>query len=113
MSKRGLLSLTAIVVFGVLVSACTGTATPALQPPTDTPVPEVVVEPTEEVKPTEEVVAQAPTEEPTAEPTQEEVATPTEEAVKPELKTGLVATDPADVNLASGRHTLVEFFAFW
>jgi hypothetical protein len=29
------------------------------------------------------------------------------------LKTGLVATDPGTVQLASGKPQLVEFFAFW
>ena len=29
------------------------------------------------------------------------------------IRTELHATDPASVNLASGKPTLVEFFAFW
>ncbi|HEY4665685.1 MAG TPA: hypothetical protein VIH26_00145 [Anaerolineales bacterium] len=29
------------------------------------------------------------------------------------IRTELAATDPATVNLASGKPTLVEFFAFW
>ncbi len=42
---------------------------------------------------------------PTLEPQPEEaVATPRSE---------LTATDPTGVNLASGKPTLVEFFAFW
>ena len=31
----------------------------------------------------------------------------------PTIRTELAATDPATVNFASGRPTLVEFFAFW
>ena len=31
----------------------------------------------------------------------------------PTVRTELAATDPATVNLASGKPTLVEFFAFW
>ena len=45
-------------------------------------------------------------EEPKLEETAEEVMVPTPKA-------GLVSTDPAVVNLASGEIQLVEFFAFW
>lgn len=31
----------------------------------------------------------------------------------PTLRPGLEATDPASVDLASGKPTLLEFFAFW
>jgi len=31
----------------------------------------------------------------------------------PTIRTELAATDPTTVNLASGKPTLVEFFAFW
>ena len=31
----------------------------------------------------------------------------------PTIRTALAATDPATVNLASGKPTLVDFFAFW
>ena len=34
-------------------------------------------------------------------------------APTPTLRTGQEATDPATVNLASGKPTLVKFFAFW
>lgn len=105
--RRGFFSIIVIFAFGLLIGACSGTATQAVLPPTDTPVLPVVVEPTEEV------IGQVPTEEIVAEPTQAEVVPPTEEPQKPELKTSLVATNPGDVNLASGKHTLVEFFAFW
>ena len=36
-----------------------------------------------------------------------------EHADPPPLKTGLVATNPSEVNLASGDLQLIEFFAFW
>jgi hypothetical protein len=32
---------------------------------------------------------------------------------EPIIRTELAATDPATVDLASGKPTLVEFFAFW
>ena len=38
---------------------------------------------------------------------------PVTEQVRPPVRTELAATDPATVNLASGKPTLVEFFAFW
>jgi hypothetical protein len=34
-------------------------------------------------------------------------------APTPTLRSGQEATDPATVNLASGKPTLVKFFAFW
>lgn len=37
---------------------------------------------------------------------------PTQPAA-PTIRTELAATDPATVNLASGKPSLVEFFAFW
>jgi hypothetical protein len=36
-----------------------------------------------------------------------------EQASPPPIKTALEASDPARVNLASGKPTLLEFFAFW
>lgn len=36
-----------------------------------------------------------------------------EPAAPIEVRTGLAATDPNSVDLASGTPTLVEFFAFW
>jgi len=40
-------------------------------------------------------------------------ATATDTPPVPDVKTGLEATNPADVKLASGKVQLVEFFAFW
>jgi hypothetical protein len=36
-----------------------------------------------------------------------------EVAVPPPVKTGLEATNPSTVNLATGKPQLIEFFAFW
>lgn len=36
-----------------------------------------------------------------------------QQAYPPPIKTGLVATNPSTVNLASGDLQLIEFFAFW
>ncbi|MGW8224298.1 MAG: hypothetical protein ACWGOY_01095, partial [Anaerolineales bacterium] len=36
-----------------------------------------------------------------------------EQASLPPIKTALEASDPAGVNLVSGKPTLLEFFAFW
>jgi hypothetical protein len=63
----------------------------AQQEPDDTPLP---------------VQEETPTQEP--EPQVEEIA-----EVKPTPKSGLEATDPTTVSLASGEPMLVEFFAFW
>lgn len=40
-------------------------------------------------------------------------ATATDTPPVADVKTGLEATNPADVQLASGKVQLVEFFAFW
>jgi hypothetical protein len=40
-------------------------------------------------------------------------ATATDTPPVPDVKTGLEATNPAEVQLASGKVQLVEFFAFW
>jgi hypothetical protein len=54
---------------------------------------------------------------PTAPPAPEatEAAAPTDAppAAAPTARTGLEASDPTSVDLASGTPTLVEFFAFW
>jgi hypothetical protein len=40
-------------------------------------------------------------------------ASPPEPSATPTVRPGLEATDPESVNLASGKPTLLEFFAFW
>jgi hypothetical protein len=110
MVQREKLFLLIALLLGLVMSACTGTKTQEVVPPTDAIGVEVEREPT-----------QGESTDPTTEPTQaaevesapEEVSTPTEETQKPELKTSLVSTDPESVNLTSGKPTLVEFFAFW
>jgi hypothetical protein len=62
--------------------------------------------------PTTEAVSE-PVEAETEEPTQEEAAAETEAATKPVVRSELEATDPTTVLLASGKPTLLEFFAFW
>ena len=54
----------------------------------------------------QESEAQAPASEPIA-PVEQEQAAPIV------VREGLAATNPANVNLANGTPTLVEFFAFW
>ena len=50
--------------------------------------------------------------EPAIDPTAVPLAEPSQEAV-PTAREGLEATDPSAVVFASGKPTLVEFFAFW
>ncbi len=45
--------------------------------------------------------------------TQPSAPTPSEAPPTPTLRPELQATDPTTVDLASGKPTLVEFFAFW
>ena len=71
------------------------------------PAPTAVIEP--EIKPTV-VSTTAPSLPPAALDTP---APSVEVAPTPTLRQGQEATDPATVNLASGKPTLVKFFAFW
>jgi uncharacterized membrane protein len=43
----------------------------------------------------------------------EEQVPPPEPSATPTARPGLEATDPESVHLASGKPTLLEFFAFW
>ena len=99
--------LALLFLLGLVLSACTTTPIPENAQPTDTPVFADASEPTLEA------VVEAPMDAPLVETTSEEAASPTEGSSPPEIKTGLVATDPGSVTLNSGRNTLVEFFAFW
>ena len=112
MNKRLRSTLMLVFILSILIGACTGTATQADLPPTATSTTVAEVAPTQEAS-GQEVVVEDATEVPVVEPTQVEVVVPTEAIPKPELKTALVATDPGDVDLTSGKPTLVEFFAFW
>jgi hypothetical protein len=89
------------LIFPIFLTACQGDRS------APEPGPPVVEEPTQESlsvtesqeKPT---IDSAPP--PVTEPSPDVVPTPRE---------GLEATDPSTVVLASGKPTLVEFFAFW
>jgi hypothetical protein len=105
--KREFASISLLLLLGFFLSACSGGATQVFIPPTATDVVQVDQEPTEEI-----VVDQA-TDTPVVEDTPELKILATEEPRIPTRKTALVATDPESVNLASGKPTLVEFFAFW
>ena len=107
MKEKKILFLALLFLLGLVLSACTTTPTPESAQPTDTPVF------ADNSEPTSEAVVEAPTDAPLAESTPEELASPTESSSPPEIKTGLVATNPGSVTLNSGRNTLVEFFAFW
>jgi hypothetical protein len=108
LNRKTLLSLGLLIVF--ILSACTP-ATPAPETPPDA-APEVApVENSQEEAPPapEATVAEAPAAAPT------ETEAPVEEPVAVATARGndLHATDPATVNIASGKPQLIEFFAFW
>ncbi|HEY47506.1 MAG: hypothetical protein AMJ88_06380 [Anaerolineae bacterium SM23_ 63] len=89
------------LIVPILLTACQGDrSVPESGPP--------VVE-----EPTQESISVAESQE---EPTIESAATPVIEPspdVFPTPRQALEATDPSTVVLASGKPTLVEFFAFW
>jgi len=95
---RGSPTLSVGLIGAALLAACT-TGSPAMA---DTAVPVTAIVPTE-----------APAVSPSALATVAEIPAPTEAPTPRPVKTALEATDPATVVLASGRPTLVEFFAFW
>lgn len=86
----GLAALAALVIAGCQAAA-QGTPTQvAYLPPTEVPTAPAALVP---AAATDSVSTSAPTPRP--------------------IRTALEATDPTTVNLAIGRPTLVEFFAFW
>ncbi len=106
MKMPRLLGVGALALATGLLTACGG-AEPAVQQPAAAEteaVTETVAEPAEAASPTldqepaTEVAAQQPTD--TAAP-------------PPTVSDELRATDPTTVNLATGKPTLLEFFAFW
>jgi hypothetical protein len=136
--SRSMLAFSVLLVFCLAVSAC-GAQQPTEEIPDAAPVlteevlatdAELVLEPPAESGETE-VPAQEPVEQTAVnEPVETEgypapgyqFPTPTtdggpypspEQGGAPAVKTGLEATDPAAVVLASGKPQLVEFFAFW
>ena len=137
-NSRSVLGFTMVLVFFLGISACSAqTPTEEIQEgapfQTDGLLP-TAAELVEET-PTELVKTEVPVQEPVNQPAVEEPGesegypapgyqfpTPTtdggaypspEEGEAPPVKTGLEATDPASVVLASGKPQLVEFFAFW
>jgi len=84
----------ALVALSLLMAAC------AAPTPTEIPIPAV---------PSTAVSV------PTGVPAQPSTAgnTPPAVAATPTARSGQEATDPKTVNLASGKPTLVKFFAFW
>ena len=90
-----------------MLSACTPAAPTQSVPPPD-PAP---VEATQEEAPPAPEATEA--EAPVVAPTETEV--PVEEPVAVATSRGndLHDTDPATVNIASGKPQLIEFFAFW
>ena len=118
MHRKGFL----IFIFGIVailvLAGCTGAASqPEPEAGLETPVEAVAAEtaavqapaaPANEATDTVEGLEPATTE---ATARIEEPAP--EEAAPPPVREGLEATDPASVQLASGKVQLVEFFAFW
>jgi len=83
---------------------------PATEAVTEQPEPDV-----EEPAPTETEMSEPQEQEQVAteEITAEEQESEGEEDAAPTARIGLVATNPAEVELASGEIQLIEFFAFW
>lgn len=108
MRIRRIFLLSIALILAALIAACTGAAPQGPGQPTATAVVQTGSPPTQQ--PQEGELPISPPDEGT---TESAAVEPTEQVQKPELKTGLVATDPESVNLSSGKPTLVEFFAFW
>ena len=98
MNKHQLIAI--IGALALLAAACQSA------PSTEVQIAPPVVPPTEVVELAQVGEAPSPTSEPIA-PAEQEPEAP---AV---VRQGLAATNPANVNLANGTPTLVEFFAFW
>jgi len=94
---------------GLWLTACQ--PTPQSIDPTPQPPPESEVGLADPGQPASTSVANAaPAAAPSAAPTDQ--TAPSQPTART-IRTELAATDPATVNLASGKPTLVEFFAFW
>ena len=100
----------AVLALALILAACQSGLTwnaPAPETSLNAALPEPTTRPQGEAPSTAAAVTAkdlAPTVEPGADVGQPTAAT---------IRTELHATDPATVNLASGKPTLVEFFAFW
>ena len=104
---RQVLLVAALIVLVAAIVACQGADEPVAEPAqpateTVTAQPPTATEATQEQEQvaTEEVEA-------------EEQDSPSEQQALPTARIGLVGSDPAEVDLASGETQLVEFFAFW
>ena len=93
--------LSAVLLLALALGACSSASESV---PTPTSMPATAEQETDDTPvPTQEQSA--------AQEPEPQIDEPAE--VKPTPKSGLVATDPTTVNLASGEPKLVEFFAFW
>ena len=133
-ARTPLLALAGILVLSLLLMACSGSQTSgqeasnggnseivASATPLPTPVPTEPeakrldsgqdAQPQAQEPPATQGAAEAAMPDPT-EPVLEE-AGEERPAFKPSTRTGLEATNPAALNLASGEVQFVEFFAFW
>lgn len=111
------------VLAGSLLAGCARNSPPPsasanLVPPGGTPATNLIGAPAGEYPPLPAAtldiqIASIQSETPTALPTQSLDPTFTPPASRKEIKAGLEASDPSQVQLASGEIQLVEFFAYW
>ena len=124
MRKRLILLFSLMALTALLLSACTGMISESGQPDTNpnTSGSGDNAGNTGDSQPDQAALVDPPVSEGESQPNQGEESTGDQPAVslqnKPELgfplgKAELVATDPSEVDLASGRLQLVEMFAFW
>jgi cytoskeletal protein RodZ len=113
---RWILLITALIIGCVLLVACQPAdqiVDQPAQPPTET-VTEQLESGVDEPAPTEtETEVSAAQQDATEDVAVDQQESQDEEQLIPTARIGLVATNPEDVNLASGDIQLVEFFAFW
>jgi cytoskeletal protein RodZ len=107
----------ALIVVGAAIVACQPAdqvvdqpTQPATETATEQPEPDI-----DEPAPTETETETSAAQDPgaTDEVEADEQEAEEEEQAAPTARIGLVATNPAEVELASGEIQLVEFFAFW
>ncbi len=99
-----------VVVLALILAACQSGFVPSAPAPgtsLSADLPEPTAEPQAEVLPTAAGVV-AEDQSPTV-----ELGADAGQPPAPTVRAALAATDPATVNLASGKPTLVEFFAYW
>jgi uncharacterized lipoprotein YajG len=96
MTRRQIISTLILLAAALLLGACAPASTPASELPTATVADAVPAPVTDPAGSTEEAATGVPA--------------PTETKV---VRADQYATDSTTVSLASGRPTLVKFFAFW